>query len=84
MAKAGAKAASTGRKAPAERAPELAHEQAIIRGPAFRRINYVLMAVAMAVILGGFVALARGSITLAPILLVLGYLVLVPIALLKR
>jgi hypothetical protein len=44
--------------------------------------NYVLMAVALLTIGVGFVTLARGSITAAPILLVLGYCVLVPLSLL--
>ncbi len=39
--------------------------------------------VAVLAIVGGFADLARGGITLGPILLVLGYCVLVPIAILK-
>ena len=35
-------------------------------------------------LLAGYADLVRGGITLAPILLVLGYCVLVPIAILKR
>jgi len=42
------------------------------------------LAVALGVIALGFVVLAGGDTTIAPILLVLGYLVLVPLALLKR
>jgi hypothetical protein len=38
---------------------------------------------AVAVIVAGFIDLARGGITVAPILLVIGYCVLVPIAILK-
>ena len=40
--------------------------------------NYAILGAALAIILIGFLALSRGSITLAPILLVLGYCVLVP------
>lgn len=40
-----------------------------------------LSAVALA---GGYADLARGGITVAPILLVLGYCVLIPIAILKQ
>jgi len=36
------------------------------------------------VILAGYVALSRGSITLAPILLLLGYLVLIPWGILAK
>ena len=60
--------------------------------------NYIAFAIAMAVIIVGYLCLAYGtdqappdptqesfvSITLAPILLVLGYCVLIPIALLIR
>ena len=48
------------------------------------RENLILFGVALAVIVLGYVFLARGSITLAPILLVLGYCVLVPIAIIFR
>jgi hypothetical protein len=47
-------------------------------GPA----NYALMAAGLAVIVAGFITLSAGSITLAPILLVLGYCVLIPLSLL--
>jgi hypothetical protein len=50
----------------------------------FGKKNYVLFAVAAAVILAGYVALSRGSITLAPILLLAGYLVLVPWGILAK
>ncbi len=40
-------------------------------------------AAALVVILLGYVDLARGGITLAPILLITGYCVLVPIAILR-
>ena len=42
--------------------------------------NYVLFAIGLFVIVVGYVTLAYGSITLAPILLVLGYCVIIPIA----
>jgi hypothetical protein len=42
-----------------------------------------LWAAALAVIVVGFVDLAAGGTTVAPILLVLGYCVLVPVAILK-
>ncbi|MDH4157663.1 MAG: DUF3098 domain-containing protein [candidate division Zixibacteria bacterium] len=50
----------------------------------FGRKNYILFAVAMVVIIIGFYALGQGSITLAPILLILGYCVLIPISLIVR
>jgi len=47
-------------------------------------LNSLLLGLAVAVLIGGYVALSRGSITLAPILLVLGYCVLTPASLLIR
>lgn len=38
---------------------------------------------AAAALLGGYADLARGGETLAPVLLILGYVVLVPLAILK-
>ncbi len=46
--------------------------------------NYLIFAAALIVIILGYVTLGQGSITLAPILLVLGYCVLIPIALLVK
>lgn len=56
----------------------------VIQGPVFTRKNYTLLAIALGVIVLGFVVLAMGDITMAPILIVAGYLVLVPLAILKR
>ena len=44
---------------------------------------FLWWAVAIAVILIGFADLARGGETVAPILLVIGYCVLIPVAILK-
>ncbi len=46
--------------------------------------NYIVFALALLVIIVGFYTLSTGSITLAPILLVLGYCVLLPIALIIK
>jgi hypothetical protein len=50
----------------------------------FGRKNYALFAVAGLIIAAGYVALSRGSITLAPILLLTGYLVVIPWAILAK
>jgi hypothetical protein len=50
----------------------------------FTRKNYVIFGFAALVILAGYIALSRGSITLAPILLLLGYLVLIPWGILAK
>ena len=47
-------------------------------------VNSVLMALGVGVLAVGYVALSRGSITLAPALLVLGYCVLIPGSLVFR
>jgi len=47
-------------------------------------LNSLLLALGVAVVAIGYVALSRGSVTLAPVLLVLGYCVLIPASLLMR
>jgi hypothetical protein len=46
----------------------------------FTSKNYILFAIGLFVIVIGYITLGYGSITLAPILLVLGYCVIIPIA----
>jgi hypothetical protein len=46
--------------------------------------NYAIMGAGLLTIVAGFITLASGSITLAPILLVLGYCVLIPVGLLVK
>lgn len=46
--------------------------------------NYIFFGAAMVSIILGYITLGQGSITLAPILLVLGYCVLVPISLIIK
>ena len=48
----------------------------------FSRINYILMAVGLGMIVVGFIFLAFGDITIAPILLVIGYCAVLPVAIL--
>jgi hypothetical protein len=50
----------------------------------FGKKNYVIFGLAALVILGGYILLSKGSITLAPIMLLLGYLVLIPIGILAK
>ncbi len=50
----------------------------------FGPLNYVLLILGVISIGAGFYFLNEGSITLAPILMVLGYLVFIPVGLLWR
>lgn len=50
----------------------------------FGKKNYILFASALIVIIVGFIALSMGDITLAPILLVIGFLALLPWAIMAR
>lgn len=51
---------------------------------ALKKKNYLIMAAGVAVIAIGFISLSGGSITLAPILLLLGYCVVIPVGLLLK
>ncbi|RKX20129.1 MAG: hypothetical protein DRP35_06540 [Candidatus Zixiibacteriota bacterium] len=46
--------------------------------------NYIVFAISVIVIAVGYILLGQGSITMAPILLVIGYCVLIPMALIIR
>lgn len=53
-------------------------------GFTFGPLNVALLGLGIAVLVAGYVALSRGSTTLAPVLLVLGYCGLIPASLLFR
>ncbi len=57
-----------------------AHELGFYWGPA----NWVLLSAGVVAVAAGYFALSRGSTTLAPVLLVVGYCGLVPASLLVR
>jgi hypothetical protein len=61
---------------------DLASGPRALREPRGRR-SWLYWAIATIVLLAGFADLARGGETLAPILLVIGYCVLVPLAILR-
>jgi len=50
----------------------------------FTRKNQILFASGMVMIVLGFFLLSRNSITLAPLLLVLGYCVVIPLAIIAK
>ncbi|HEX6939395.1 MAG TPA: hypothetical protein VF158_08285 [Longimicrobiales bacterium] len=49
----------------------------------FTRVNGILLAAGLASVAAGYVLLARGSTVAAPLLLVLGYAVLIPIGIIR-
>lgn len=53
-------------------------------GFSWGRLNSVLLSIGILVLVAGYVALSKGSITLAPVLLVVGYCGLIPASLLIR
>ena len=52
------------------------------QGLPFGKRNYIWFGIALVTIIVGYIFLGSGDITVAPILLVLGYCVLVPVAIL--
>jgi hypothetical protein len=50
----------------------------------FTKKNYIGFALGIVTIILGFISLSQGSITLAPILLVMGYCVIIPVAILLK
>ena len=46
--------------------------------------NYLIFILALVIIVIGYVSLGHGSITLAPVLLVIGYCVLIPVAIMIK
>jgi hypothetical protein len=53
-------------------------------GPSSRSRSALWWGLAVAALVGGYADLIRGGITIAPILLVIGYCILVPLAILKH
>lgn len=49
----------------------------------FTRVNAILLSAGVASVAAGYVLLAKGSTVAAPLLLVLGYAVLIPIGLIR-
>jgi len=62
----------------------------LFKGWTFSKKNYVLGGIGLATIIFGYVIMASGtvnsfrSLTLAPIMLFIGYLIIIPIALIYR
>jgi len=53
-------------------------------GPIFGKRNYILFAAGLLVVIAGFIFLGTGDTVFAPILLVLGYCVIIPIAIIIK
>ena len=56
----------------------------------FQNVNYLIFFIGIAVIIAGYIIMASGdtysflSLTLAPVVLIIGYLVIIPIAILYK
>jgi len=59
-----------------------ARKGTVVAGPDFGRRNYMILGAGILTIIIGFVLLALGDITISPILLVLGYCVIIPVGIL--
>jgi len=66
------------------------NEVHLFEGWAFKKINYIIFLVGIVLIVAGYILMATGSVnsfqslTLAPIMLFLGYIVAIPTALIYR
>jgi len=69
---------------PSPRTRSLRRPQEPDLGFTWGALNTALLLLGLGVLVAGYVALSRGSITLAPVLLVLGYCGLIPASLLIR
>lgn len=49
----------------------------------FSRVNWILMGLGITCIVAGYALLARGSTVAAPLLLVLGYVVFLPLGIIR-
>jgi hypothetical protein len=68
--------ASSTRTRASARAPE-------VGAVSFSLGNWILLLAGMVAVVGGFALLARGSVVAAPLLLMLGFLVLIPWGIIK-
>jgi hypothetical protein len=50
----------------------------------FGRVNFIFFGIGLLLLIAGYIALGSGSITLAPILLVGAYCIVIPIAILLK
>jgi hypothetical protein len=61
-----------------------------VKALSFNKINYIIFAIGIVVIIAGYFIMATGetysfqSLSLAPIILLIGYLVIIPLAILYR
>ena len=69
---------------------KVSEEIHLFEGWAFNKVNYLIFLVGILLIIAGYIIMATGSVdsfqslTLAPILLFVGYVVVIPVALIYR
>ena len=62
--------------------PSKKTQKGVKPGPDFTKNNYLILGIGLLFIIAGFLFLGFGDITIAPILLVLGYCVVIPLGIL--
>lgn len=62
--------------------PSRKSQKSLKTGPDFTRNNYIILGIGVLFIIVGFLFLGFGDITISPILLVLGYCVIIPLGIL--
>ncbi|HUP19324.1 MAG TPA: hypothetical protein VM778_05145 [Gemmatimonadota bacterium] len=72
------------RKKPANAATTIRVKSAPVPAVSFTRVNAAWLGAGAIVIVVGYILLARGGTTLAALLLVLGYCVLLPVGIVKK
>ncbi|MEO0232304.1 MAG: DUF3098 domain-containing protein [candidate division WOR-3 bacterium] len=58
-------------------------KEEFIKAP-FKKENYIIMGIGLAFIILGYIFLAIGDITISPILLTLGFCVIIPIGIIYK
>lgn len=70
-------------KAPVAKKQKAAGPVETVKWP-FGKRNYIFFGIAAIVVIAGYVLLAQGDISMAPLLLVVGYCVLIPVAIMVK
>lgn len=59
-------------------------DQGMVENVKFSRTSVILFASALLTLIVGYIFMAKGDIAVSPVLLILGYVVLIPTAIMKK